>query len=126
MRTLGGSPNMSAALEQGDDASEGLLVEAAADFHDVPAPQIHRNRFAPLRRRPLRHLYWQQRERRLRSDQRGGLALELGLTPANALRHQAALLREPLNRLAAPTPRAQDAARLVLGPLTSVCHGGVH
>jgi hypothetical protein len=54
MRTLGGSPNTSGALEQRNDARERFLVEAAADLHDVTAPQIDRDGLAPLRRRRLR------------------------------------------------------------------------
>src|SRR5690349_16180775 len=57
-------------------------------------------------------------------DQRPRLTLELVPPEPNALRHQTALLREPLDRLPALSPCVQNAARLVLGPLTSVCHAG--
>jgi hypothetical protein len=51
---------------------------------------------------------------RLRSDDRGALALELGLPPANALRYQAALFGEPLDAQTALAPRGENASCLVL------------
>ena len=65
MRTLGGSPNTSGALEDSDDAGECLLVETAAYLHDVTATQVHGDRLAALRRCRFHHLYRKKRERRL-------------------------------------------------------------
>src|ERR1700753_57525 len=114
MRTLGGSPNTSAALEHREDSGEGLLVEAAADLHDVAAPQVHCDPPAAPRRWRLRHLHWQERQRRRRLGRGRRLALELAPPPANPLRHKAALLREPLERQAAAAPRPQDASCFML------------
>src|SRR6187397_3006637 len=122
MRTLGGRPNMSGPLEHRDHAGEGILVEPAAYLHDVAAPQVHRDRLAPLRRRRLRHLYRQERQRRRRLGRRYRSALELAPPPTNSLRHKAALLREPLERKAAAAPRSKDASCFMLRPLTSMCH----
>lgn len=46
--------------------------------------------------------------------------------PRTRLRNQATILREPFECQAAVAPRVQDASRLVLRPLTSMCNGGVH
>src|SRR5262249_55282136 len=80
------------------------------------------NRSRPIPFRKATH--WMQGARLAASLRAQPTLLQLVLPPANALRHQAALLGESLDAQTALAPRDENASRLVLRPLTSVCHAG--